>query len=194
MEDQSLCSSRRLQNLPPSVTVEPPPPPQRQRLDTDGSFKPIGVSEVLGEPKLRINQEETTVVDIEYLQAYEFARNFNPPLTYLNDIVIVEVFPFNSPVIGVPLRKVISRSGEGISTPNSSILVGGVPPPPVGTSIPSASTAPLSPSSQVVQPPTPSNVVDQSSGVVTRVPCALFSSPSFMHTTQSGPSRSSLFV
>jgi len=27
--------------------------PQRQRLDTDGSFKPIGVSEVPGEPELR---------------------------------------------------------------------------------------------------------------------------------------------
>ena len=55
MEDQPLCKSRRLQNLPPSVTVEPPPSPQRQRLDTDGSFESIGVSEVLGEPELSIN-------------------------------------------------------------------------------------------------------------------------------------------
>ena len=67
MEDQPLHRSRRLQNLPPSVTVEPPPSPQRQRLDTDGSFEPVGVSEVQGEPKVRINQEETTTVDIEDL-------------------------------------------------------------------------------------------------------------------------------
>ena len=38
-----------LQNLPPLITLEPPPPPQRWRLDTDGSFEPIGVSEFLGE-------------------------------------------------------------------------------------------------------------------------------------------------
>ena len=43
------------------------PPPQRRRLDTYGSFEPIGVSEVSGEPELRINKEETTAVDIEYL-------------------------------------------------------------------------------------------------------------------------------
>ena len=64
MEDQPLCRPRRLQNLPPSVTVEPPPPPQRQRLDTYGSFEPVGVSEVLGELELWINQEETSTVDI----------------------------------------------------------------------------------------------------------------------------------
>ena len=52
MEDQPLRRSRRLQNLPPAITVEPPPPPQRQRLDTDSSFEPVGVSEVPGEPNL----------------------------------------------------------------------------------------------------------------------------------------------
>ena len=69
--------------------MEPPSPPQRWRLDTDGSFEPVGVSEVPGEPKLRTNQVDTTAVEIEYLQAYEFARNFNPPLTDLNDPMIV---------------------------------------------------------------------------------------------------------
>ena len=78
MEDQPLCRSRRLQNLPPFDTVEPPLPPQRQRLDTDGSFEPVGVSEVPGEPELRTNQEETTEVEIEYLQDDTFTRNFNP--------------------------------------------------------------------------------------------------------------------
>ena len=78
-----------MQNLPLLITLEPPPPPQRQRLDTDGSFEPIGVSEVLGEPELRTDQFDLTAVEIEYLQADEFARNFNSPLTDLNDLVIV---------------------------------------------------------------------------------------------------------
>ena len=87
--------SRRLQNLPLLITLEPPPPPQRQRLDTDGSFKPIGVSEVSSEPKLRTDQFDLTTIKIEDLQADEFARNFNSPLTDLNDTVIVQVRPFN---------------------------------------------------------------------------------------------------
>ena len=69
--------------------MEPPPPPQRQRLDTDGSFEPIGVSEVLGEPTLRTNHSDFNTVEIEDLQADEFARNFNTPITDLNDPVIV---------------------------------------------------------------------------------------------------------
>ena len=89
MEDQPLKRSRRLKNLPLLTTVEPPPPPQRQRLDTDGYFEPVGISEVSSEPELRENQVDTTTVEIEYLQADEFARNFNSPLTDLNDPVIV---------------------------------------------------------------------------------------------------------
>ena len=78
-----------MQNLPPLITLEPPPPPQRQRLDIDGSFEPIGVSEVLSEPELRENCFNLNIVEIEDLQADEFARNFNTPLTDLNDPVIV---------------------------------------------------------------------------------------------------------
>ena len=55
MEDLPLRRSRRLQNLPPLVIVEPPSPPQRRRLDIDGSFEPVGISEVLGELELRTN-------------------------------------------------------------------------------------------------------------------------------------------
>ena len=88
----------------------------------------------------------------------------------------------------------MSSFGEGISTPTSAILAGGVLPPPVGAPRPSASTAPLSPSSRVVQPSAPSIVVDSFSGVVTGIPSAPFGSPSFMDTTQSGPSGSSSFV
>ena len=49
------------------ITLEPPPPPQRWRLDTDGSFEPIGVSEVLGEPELRTNHFNLNTVEIEEL-------------------------------------------------------------------------------------------------------------------------------
>ena len=78
-----------MQNLPPTTTVEPPPPPQRWRLDTDGSFEPVGISEVPGEPELRTNQVDTTTVEIEDLQAHDFTRNFNSPLTDLNNPIII---------------------------------------------------------------------------------------------------------
>ena len=89
MEDQPIRRSLRLQNIPPLITLEPPPPPQRKRLDTDGSFEPIGVSEVLGEPELRANHLDLNTIEIEDLQDDEFARNFNTPLTDLNDLVTV---------------------------------------------------------------------------------------------------------
>ena len=73
MEDQPIRRSRRLKNLPPLITLEPPPPPQRRRLDTDGSFEPIGVSEVPGEPTLRANRFDLNTVEIGDLQADEFA-------------------------------------------------------------------------------------------------------------------------
>ena len=63
--------------------------PQRQRLDTDSSFEPIGVSEVPSEPELRVNHFNLNTDEIEDLQADEFARNFNSPLTDLNNTVIV---------------------------------------------------------------------------------------------------------
>ena len=82
-----------MKKLPPLITLEPPPPPQRRRLDTDGSFEPIGVSEVSGEPELRENHFDLTTVEIEDLKANEFARNFNSPLTDLNDPMIIQVRP-----------------------------------------------------------------------------------------------------
>ena len=111
MDDQSIRRSRRLQNLPPLITLELAPPPQRWRLDTEGSFEPIGVSEVLGEPELRENCFNLNTVKIEDLQADEFARNFNSPLTDLNDPVIVHVRPFNPPMIGVPMGRIMPTIG-----------------------------------------------------------------------------------
>ena len=99
-----------MQNLPPLITLEPPPPPQRRRLDTDGSFEPIGVSEFLGEPELRANHFYFNTVDIEDLQADEFVRNFNPPLTKLNNPVIVQVRPFDPPIFGVPVSRIMSTT------------------------------------------------------------------------------------
>ena len=121
-----------MQNLPPLTTVEPPPPPQRRRLDTDGSFELVGISEVLGEPELRTNQSDTTLVEIEELQDDNFVRNFNSPLTHLNNPIIVQVHPFNSPMIGVPMGRLMSSVGESSSTSTSAAPAKGVPPPPVG--------------------------------------------------------------
>ena len=112
MEDQPIRRLRRLQNLPPLVTLEPPPLPQRQRLDTDGSFEPVGVSEVLGEPELIANHFDLGTIEIEDLQTDKFARNFNTPLTDLNDHMIVEVRPFDSPILGVPVGRIMSTAGE----------------------------------------------------------------------------------
>ena len=117
------------------------------------------------------------------MQDDEFSRKFNPPPTDLNGPAIVQFLPFTSPVIGVPMSSIMASSAEGMSTPTSAVLAGGVPPPPVGNPIPSAPTAPLSPSNRVVQPPTSSNVVGPSSGVVTGIPSAPFASPSFTHTS-----------
>ena len=139
-----------MQNLPPLITLEPPPPPQRLRLDTDGSFEPIGVSEVSGELELRTDQFDLTAVEIEDLQADEFARNFNSPLTNLNDMMIVQVHPFNPPVIGVPLGRIMSTVGESSSTSTIVTLTEGVPPPLVGAPRTSIPTTPLTLASRVV--------------------------------------------
>ena len=148
MEDQALRRSRRLQNLPPFTTVEPPSPPQRWILDTDGSFEPVGISEFPGEMELRTNQFDTKTVDIEGLEDDNCARNFNSPLIDLNDPVIIQVHPFNSPVIGVPVTSLMASAGEIPSTPISAILAKGVPPPPVGTPRTNIPTTPLTPTSQ----------------------------------------------
>ena len=100
-----------MQNIPLLITLEPPPPPQKKRLEIDGSSELIGVSEVSSEPKLRTDQFDLTTIKIEDLQADEFARNFNSPLTDLNDTVIVQVPPYNPPVIGVPLGRLMSTTG-----------------------------------------------------------------------------------
>ena len=147
MEYQPIRRSQRLQNLPPLITLEPPPPPQRRRLDTNGSFEPIGVSEVPGEPKLKEKRLNLNTVEIGDLQTDKFARNFNTPLTDLNDLVIIQVHPFDPPVIGIPVGRIMSTVGEISSTSTLAALDEGVIAPLVGAPRSSIPTTPLTPAS-----------------------------------------------
>ena len=139
-----------MRNLPPITALEPPPLPQRQRLDTEGSFEPVGTSEVLGESKLIANHFNIDTVEIEELQTDDFARNFNSPLTDLNDPVIVQVRPFDSPVLGVPVGRVMSSVEESSFVFTSTIPVEGILPPPVSAPRSSFPSTPLTPASRVV--------------------------------------------
>ena len=102
--------------------------------------------------------------------------------------------PSASPSFGVPVSRVMASSREGISTPTLAVLARGVPPPLVGNHRTNIPTTPLTPGSRVVQPPTSTNVVRTSVGVVTRILSAPSASPSFAYTAQSGPVGSSSFV
>ena len=194
MEDQPIRRSPRLQKIPPLITLEPPPPPQRRRLDTDGSFEPIGVSEVPGEPELRENSLNLNTVEIEDLQADKFARNFNTPLTDLNDPVIVQVRHFDPPMIGVPMGRIMSTTGESSFIPTSAAPAEGVLPPPVGVPRSSIPTMPLTPVSRVVQQLVPTSLAGASGGMVTGIPSIPIVPSSFTYAAQSGPVGSSAFV
>ena len=104
------------------------------------------------------------------MQANEFARNFNTPLTYLNDPMIVQVRPFDSPVLGVPVGRVMSSTEESSFVFTSTIPVEGVLPPPVSTPRSSFPSTPLTPTSRVVQPPVHSNIGGTSGNTVAGIP------------------------
>ena len=108
--------------------------------------------------------------------------------------MIIQVRPFNSPVIGVPVGRLMSSVGESSSTSASITPVEGVPPPLVGDPRENIPTTPLTPSSWVVRPLTSTNVVGTSGGVVTRIPSVPSALSSFVHTSQSGLDGSSSFV
>ena len=128
------------------------------------------------------------------MQAKEFVRNFNSPLTNLNDLVIVQVHPFNSPMIGVPMGRIMSSAGQSYSTSTSVASAEGVPPPPVGAPRADIPTTPLTPASRVVRPSASTNVVGTFGGVVTGILIVPSASTSFACTAQSGPVGSSSFV
>ena len=176
-----------MRNLPPLTTLEPPPLPQRQRLDTDGSFEPVGIIEVLSEPELIANRFDLDTIEIEELQTDKFARNFNTPLTDLNDHVIVQVRPFDSPVLGVPVGRIMSSMEESPFVFASAVPVEGVLPPPVSAPRSSIPSTPLTPASRVVQPPVHSNIEGTSGDMVTGIPSIPTIPSSFPYTTQSGP-------
>ena len=173
-----------MQKLPPLITLEPPPPPQRQRLDTYGSFELIGVSEAPGVPELRENHFNLNTIEIEDLQADDFARNFNSPLTDLNDPMIVHVHPFKPPVIGVPVGRIMSTIGESSFTSTLATLAEGVLPPPVGAPRSSIPSTPLTPVIRVVQPLAPTSLAGASGGMVTGIPSVPTVPTSFAHTAQ----------
>ena len=163
-------------------------------MDIDGYFEPIGFSEVPIEPELRTNHFNLNTVEIEDLQADEFARNFITPLTDLNDPMIVQVRPFNPPVIGVPMGKIMSNAGESSFISISAAPAEGVPPPPVGAPRSSIPTIPLTLASRVVQPPAPTILAGASGGMVTGIPSVPTVPTSFAQTAQSRPIGSSNFV
>ena len=66
--------------------------------------------------------------------------------------MIVQVRPFKSLVIGVPMSRLMSSAGESPSTPILAITAEGVPPPPVGTPRTNIPATHLTLASRVVQP------------------------------------------
>ena len=121
-------------------------------------------------------------------------RNFNTPLIDLNDPVIVQVRPFDSPVVGIPMGRIISSVGESSFVFTSTILVEGVLPPAVSAPRSTIPSTPLTPMSRVVQPPIHSNLAGTSGDMVTGIPSIPTVPSSFPYTTQSSPVGSSAFV
>ena len=81
-----------------------------------------------------------------------------------------------------------------MSTPTSSMMDGGVSPPPMSTPIPSASTASLYSNARVINPSTTSNVIGDFSGVVTGIPSAPYTYSPCMQNAESCLSGSTSFV
>ena len=81
------------------------------------------------------------------MQTYEFARNFNTPLTDLKNPVIIQVRPFDSPILGVPMSRIMSSMEESPFVFTSAISVEGVLPPPVNAPRSSIPSTPLTPAS-----------------------------------------------
>ena len=108
--------------------------------------------------------------------------------------MIVQVHPFDPPVIGVPMGRIMSIVGEISFTSTSATLAQGVLAPPIGAPRTSIPTTPLTPASRVVQPPAPTSLAGASGGMVTGIPSVPTVPTSFTHTAQSGPIGSLAFV
>ena len=108
--------------------------------------------------------------------------------------MIVQVRPFDPPVIGVPVGRIMSSAGESYFISTLDIPDEGVLPPPVSTPRSSIPTTSLTLASRVVQPLVPPSLAGASGGMVTRIPSVPTVPTSFTHTAQSGPIGSSAFV
>ena len=84
--------------------------------------------------------------------------------------MIIQVRPFDSPVIGVPVGRIMSTAGESSFVSTSATQVEGVLLPLVGSPRSSIPTMPLTPASRVVQPPVLTSLAGASGGMVTRIP------------------------
>ena len=104
-------------------------------------------------------------------------------MTDLNDPVIVQVRPFDSPVLGVPVGRIMSFAEESPFVFTSIVPVEGVLPPPVSAPRSSLPSTPLTPASRVVQPPVHSNLEGNSGDMVTRIPSIPTIPSSFPYTT-----------
>ena len=91
-------------------------------------------------------------------------------MTDLNDPVIVQVRPFDPPIFGVPVGRIMSTVGESSFVFTSTTPVEGLLPPPASAPRSSIPTTPLTPASRVVQPPVPTSLAGASGGMVTRIP------------------------
>ena len=107
--------------------------------------------------------------------------------------MIVQVHPFDPPVIGVPVGRIMSTIGEGSFTFTSATPDEGVLPPLVSTPRTNIPTTPLTPASRVVQPPFPTSLAGSSGGMVTGIP-SVPTIPTSVHIAQSGPVGSLAFV
>ena len=137
----------------------------------------------MGEPELKENRFDLNIVEIEDLQVDEFARNFNTPLTDLNDPMIIQIRPFNPPMIGVPVGRIMSTEGESSFTSTSTALAEAVVPPLVTTPRTNIPTMPLTLVSRVVQPLAPTSLSGASGGMVTTIPSVPTVPTSFAHTS-----------
>ena len=101
------------------------------------------------------------------------------------------IHPFDPPVIGVPVGRIMSTVGEGSFTFTSATPDEGVLPPSIITPRTNIPTTPLTLASRLVQPPAPTSIAGASCGMVTGIPSVPTVPTSFAHTTQSGPIGSS---
>ena len=97
--------------------------------------------------------------------------------------MIVQVRPFDSPVLGVPVGRIMSSMGESYFVFTSALPAEGVLPPPVSAPISSIPSTPLTPASRVVQQPVHSNLAGTSGDMVAGIPSIPIVPSSFASAT-----------